>query len=159
MAENVSVNQKTRKKSYGVYAEKSLTERQCQNWFARFRSGDFDHKDALRSGRPTEVDDDKIKAMIENNRRRMTREITDSTSKADIHQKKDKLSVWWDFKGIVYFELLPRNQTIKSNVYCRQLMKLDKEIKEKRPELATRKGVIFHQDNARPHTSLVTRKK
>ena len=38
-------------------------------------------------------------------------------------------------------------------------MKFDKEIKEKRPELATRKGVIFYQDNARPHTSLVTRKK
>ena len=36
-------------------------------------------------------------------------------------------------------------------------MILDKEIKEKRPELATRRGVIFHQDNARPHTSLVTR--
>ena len=69
------------------------------------------------------------------------------------------MSVWWDFKGIVYFKLLPRNQTIDSNVYCRQLMKLDKEIKEKRPELATRKGVIFHQDNARLHTSLVTCKK
>ena len=38
-------------------------------------------------------------------------------------------------------------------------MKLDKEMKEKRPELANRKGVIFHQDNAIPHTSLVTRKK
>ena len=69
------------------------------------------------------------------------------------------LSVWWDFKGIVYFELLPRNQTINSHVYCRQLMKLDKEIEEKRPELVTRKGVIFHQDNARPDRSLVTRKK
>ena len=32
-------------------------------------------------------------------------------------------------------------------------------MKEKRPELATRKGVIFHQNNARPHTSLVTCKK
>ena len=38
-------------------------------------------------------------------------------------------------------------------------MKLDKEIKEKRPALATRKGVVFHEDNARPHRSLVTRKK
>ena len=86
-------------------------------------------------------------------------EPAQSTSKADVHQKKVMLSVWWDFKGIVYFELLPRNQTINSNVCCRQLMKLDEEIKEKWPELATRKGVIFHQDNARPHTSLVTRKK
>ena len=86
-------------------------------------------------------------------------EPAQSTSKPDIHQKKVMLSVWWDFKGILYFELLTRNQTINSNVYCRQIMKLDKEIKEKRPELATRKGVIFHQDNARSHTSLVTRKK
>ena len=85
--------------------------------------------------------------------------VTQSTSKAGIHQKKVMLSVWWDFKGIVYFELLPRNQTINSNFYCRQLMQLGREIKEKRPELATRKDVIFHQDNARPHTSLVTRKK
>ena len=38
-------------------------------------------------------------------------------------------------------------------------MKLSKEIKEKWPELATLKGVIFHQDDTRRHTSLVTRKK
>ena len=44
------------------------------------------------------------------------------------------LSVWWDFQGIVYFEVLPRNQTINLNVYCRQLMKLENDIKEKRPE-------------------------
>ena len=69
------------------------------------------------------------------------------------------LSVWWGFKGIVYFELLPRNQTINSSVYGHQLMKLDKEIKGKRPELATCRGVIFHRDNDRPYTSLVTSKK
>ena len=44
---------------------------------ARFRSGDFDRKDAPRSGRPTEVDDDKIKAMIEHNRCSTTREIAE----------------------------------------------------------------------------------
>ena len=38
-------------------------------------------------------------------------------------------------------------------------MKLDKEMKEKRPELSTRKGFMFHENNARPHTSLETRKK
>ena len=30
-------------------------------------------------------------------------EPVQSTSKADIHQKKVMLSVWWDFKGIVFF--------------------------------------------------------
>ena len=66
-----------RKKLYDVYGEKSLTERQCRNWFARFRSGDLDLKDAPRSGRPTEVEDDNMKAMIENNRRSTTREIAE----------------------------------------------------------------------------------
>ena len=66
-----------RKKLYDVYDKNSLIERQCQNWSARFRSGDFDFKDAPRSGRPTEVDDNKIKAMLENNRRSETREIAE----------------------------------------------------------------------------------
>ena len=86
-------------------------------------------------------------------------EPAQTTSKADLHQKKIMLSVWWDYKGVVYFELLPSNQTINSDVYCRQLMKLAEAIKEKRPQLANRRGVVFHHDNARPHTSLMTRQK
>ena len=79
-----------------------LTEHQCQNWFARFRSGDFDLKDALRSGRPTEVNDDKIKAMIVNNRRSTTREIAEKLSIShtcvERHLKQlgyvNKLDIW-----------------------------------------------------------------
>ena len=233
-----------RKKLSDVYGEDVLTERQCQNWFAKFRSGNFDVEDAPRSGRPVEADEDTIKALIDANRRITTREIAErlnlsnstvhdhlkrlgliskldiwvphvlsernlcrridvcdlllkrqendpflkriitgdekwvvynnvkrkrswskkdepaqSTSKADIHQKKVMLSVWWDFKGIVFFELLPDNTTINSEVYCHQLDKLNDSLKQKRPELINRKGVVFHQDNARPHTSLVTRQK
>ena len=65
------------KKLYDVYGERSLTERQCQNWFARFRFGNFDLKDAPCFGRPTEVNDDKIKAIIENNQGSTTREIAE----------------------------------------------------------------------------------
>ena len=61
-----------RKKLYDVYGEKSLTERQCRNWFPSFRSGDFHLNDAPRCECPPDVDDDKIKAMIENNRRNTT---------------------------------------------------------------------------------------
>ena len=48
---------------------------------------------------------------------------------------------------------------LNSHVYCRQLNKLNAVVKEKRPELVNRKGVIFHHDNATPHTSLATRQK
>ena len=48
---------------------------------------------------------------------------------AGIHRKKVLLSVWWDYKGIVYFELLPPNRTINSVVYIEQLTKLNNAIK------------------------------
>ncbi|GFT30383.1 histone-lysine N-methyltransferase SETMAR [Trichonephila clavipes] len=38
-----------RKKLTDVYGESVLTVRQCQNWFAKFRSGNFDVEDAPRS--------------------------------------------------------------------------------------------------------------
>jgi [histone H3]-lysine36 N-dimethyltransferase SETMAR len=44
-------------------------------------------------------------------------------------------------------------------VYCHQLDKLNDSLKHKKSELINRNGVVFHQDNARPHTSLVTRQK
>ena len=91
-----------RKKLYDVYGEKSLTESQCQNWFARFRSKDFDLKDAPRSGPPIEVDDDNIKAIIENFRRSTTREIAEklniSHTCVESHLKQlgyvNKLDIW-----------------------------------------------------------------
>ena len=70
------------------------------------------------------------------------REPAQTTSKTGIHQKKVLLSVWWDYKGIVYFELLPPNRTINSVVYIEQLMKLNNTVEEKRPELTNRKCCI-----------------
>ena len=60
-------------------------------------------------------------------------------------------------KGVFYYELLPENQTINSNNYCSQLDQLKAALDKKNPELVNRKHIIFHQDNARPHVSLMTR--
>ena len=53
----------------------------------------------------------------------------------------------------------PENQTIDSNKYCSRLDQLKAALYEKRLELVNRKHIIFHQDNARLHVSLVTRQK
>ena len=74
-----------------MYGEDVLKERQCQNWFAKFRSGNFDVEDAPRSGRPVEADEDTIKA-FDANRRKTTREIAErlnlSNSTVNDHLKR-----------------------------------------------------------------------
>ena len=56
------------KKLHDVYGEEALKDRQCRNWFVKFRSGDFSLKDQQRSGQPNEVDDDQNKGIIESDR-------------------------------------------------------------------------------------------
>jgi len=82
-----------------------------------------------------------------------------ATPKVGLHPKKIMLCVWWDWKGILYYELLPKNEMINSKKYCSQLDELKTAIEQKRPEIAKRKGIVFHQDNARPHVFLITRQK
>jgi histone-lysine N-methyltransferase SETMAR len=51
-------------------------------------------------------------------------------------------------------------KTINSEVYCQQLDRVYECLKEKRPHLVNRKGVVFHQDNnARPDVSEMTQQK
>ena len=69
------------------------------------------------------------------------------------------LCIRWDWKGDLYYELLPENQTINFNKYCSQLDQLKAALDKKCPELVNRKCIIFHQDNARLHVSLMTRQK
>lgn len=47
-----------------VYPE-ALDVRTCQRWFSRFKDGNFDLDDLPRSGRPSDVNEDMIKEIIE----------------------------------------------------------------------------------------------
>ena len=69
------------------------------------------------------------------------------------------LCIWWDWKGVLYYELLLENQTINSNKHCSQLDQLKAALDEKCPELVNRERIIFHQNDTRQHVSLMTRQK
>ena len=85
--------------------------------------------------------------------------ISGTTNPIDRLASKVMLSVWWDWKGVVYYEILEPGQTVNSVLYCQQLTRLQEAIQKKCSELVNRKGVVFHHDKARPHTSLMTRQK
>lgn len=70
--------------------------------------------------------------------------------------RKMMCTVFWDWKGILLIDFLPRGQTIKADVYCETLRKLCHAIQNNRRGLLS-KGVVFLHDNARPHTANVTK--
>lgn len=78
------------------------------------------------------------------------------TVKSGRYPKKVLMSVWWDIRGIVYWELLEEKCNINAELYSQQLERLCQNIK---PSLINRKGVILQHDNARPHTARLTRDK
>ena len=82
-------------------------------------------------------------------------------AKRDCHLKKMLLYIWWDCKGLTYYNLLPSGQTINSKRYCKQLEDWEKAVLRKRPEL--RRNVVFHMwffmDKSRPRVALATNQK
>ena len=85
--------------------------------------------------------------------------MTQTIAKPRLTASKVILTVWWDLKGIVYYEILEPGQAVDSILHYQQLTRLQAAIQKKRPELVNKKGVVFHHENARPHTFLMTRQK
>ena len=74
-------------------------------------------------------------------------------AKRDRFSKKVMLCVWWNYEGIIYFELTPNNIAINSELYSEQLKRMHEVLSKRYPGLVNRKRVILKQDNARPHTA------
>lgn len=227
-----------------IYDDNSLSVAQCYRWYERFRNGNRSLEDNPKSGRPSLVDNQILRQLVESDPRKSCEELAHKMSvdretirdhlhqigksfragiwmpyklsenqkslritlcnsnlirneknpflkqiitsdekwvmydnshkgnqwlspgesafpspKPNFHQKKALLSVWWDFKGPVHWELLKSGQTINSEFYCGQLDTLKSVLAKKRPALINRKGVILLHDNAKPHTSKMTQLK
>lgn len=73
------------------------------------------------------------------------------TVKSNIHTKKVLLCIWWDVKGVVYYELLQPCQTDIADRYQQQLIRVSDELERKRPFTGNgTRHVILQQNNTRP---------
>jgi histone-lysine N-methyltransferase SETMAR len=57
-----------------------------------------------------------------------------TTSKNGPYPKKIMLSVWWEVKGIIHWELLPAGCAVTADLYCQQLDRVAANSRESRTE-------------------------
>ena len=80
-----------------------------------------------------------------------------SQPKRNLLGKKVLFCVWWDLKGILYYELLEPEQTVNVKRYSEQLARLNNALEEKRPFPGEgSRSVILLHDNARPYVAHAT---
>ncbi|KAJ4426673.1 hypothetical protein ANN_26471 [Periplaneta americana] len=84
--------------------------------------------------------------------------ITQETEKIQTDSLNTKVmaTVFWDRKGVLLLDFMPKGTTINANRYCETLRKLRRAIQNKRRGMLSR-GVVLLHDNARPHTAASTR--
>lgn len=94
-----------------AYGEAALSERSCQEWFQKFKNGEFDVKDKERSGRPKVYEDMELEVLLEEDSSQTQKELAltlQVTQQAISHRLKSlgmiqKQGTW------VPYELKPRD--------------------------------------------------
>jgi len=71
-----------------------------------------------------------------------------STARPNRYGRKTMLCVWWDQKGVIYYEL-KSGETVNTERYRQQMINLNQALCKKRPEYQKRQHkVILPHDNA-----------
>ena len=79
-----------------VYREGVIGESTARKWFAKFKNGSFDIDDTPRSGRPSEFDEDHLKALLKEESCQTSRELAEKMILNHLHSMgfDEKLGVW-----------------------------------------------------------------
>lgn len=89
--------------------------------------------------------------------------VAKSIPKPNRFAKKVMLCIFWDQKGVLFWNLLKPSQTVNAEVYTHQLQELSRILPVIRPEWEKRwengKHVILLHDNAPSHTSKLVQDK
>ena len=74
-------------------------------------------------------------------------------------EHKVMLSIWWNFEGPVFWELIPEGRAVDGNLYAKQLERVYDVLVKRYPALINRKRVFLQHDNAPAHKSKVVKSK
>ena len=87
--------------------EGTVSDRTCRRWYEKFETSDFDLSDKSRSGRPSLIDDDVVKAMLEQNPFLTTSEIAERLNSVQqiISDHIRKIGLVWKYSRCVPHEL------------------------------------------------------
>lgn len=97
-----------------------LSVQKYQRWSTKFWNGDFHLEDGERSGRPPLLENDELRAVVEKDPSLAIGKIAEMLGVSwstvqedhreigtlDIHVDKALLCVWWNFQGVIHFEVL-----------------------------------------------------
>jgi len=80
-------------------------------------------------------------------------------AKQDRFGKKVMLCVWWNYQGIVHFELLRDGLAVNATLYTQQLERVHEVLRTRYPGLVNRNQVLLQHDNAPAHRAKMTKAK
>ncbi|UYV66823.1 hypothetical protein LAZ67_4003005 [Cordylochernes scorpioides] len=92
-----SMKSKSRQSSSGhmhVYGKGVIGERAAQKWFEKFKNDDLDLEDMPRSGRPSEFDEEHLKALLKEDGRQKIPDTPKPRIKQDLHPQKAMICVF-----------------------------------------------------------------
>lgn len=94
-----------------VFGEGTVSDRTCRRWLEKFETGDFDISDKPRSGRPSLIDDDVVKTMLEQDPFLTTSEIAERLNSAQqtIWDHIRKIGLVWKYSRWVPHLLSQKN--------------------------------------------------
>ncbi|KAG9431031.1 histone-lysine N-methyltransferase SETMAR-like [Apis mellifera carnica] len=94
-----------------VFGESTVSDRTCRRWYEKFETGDFDLSDKPRSGRPSLIDDDVVKAILEQDPFLTISEIAERLNSAQqtIFDHIRKIGLVWKYSRWVPHELSQKN--------------------------------------------------
>ena len=118
----------TGEKISSVYDQGGITDRQVQNWFSKFRSGDTLLKDESRTGCTSEFDQDVLKELME----------CKST------QKYSRISTWLQHIRIYYLWPLEKDRKSKHENLSRKRLSMGKTLCYINIMLYNGRGISFY---------------